>query len=477
MSNIHEVNVANENLYLELWQYDAGQVLKFVETTIPDGSHVLFANSETRKAIRKEVASNQVGIPNKFLRATGKLHITIETFNENEETTLYEINGYIKRRQDGEPGTAPDDEPTFIQKIIQTLNELKDKVENWFYTKSEVDDKDTLTLDTAKNYTDEVAEDLDRDINGLSDRLDDAEDEIESKVPLTRKLGEDLTLNIDIDGYRFAGALVDALVDDSGSQFSKFINRLKDFFYAEDEIDQELSSLGNSLSVSIDPLTYVCTFRLMHNSHVISVSSIDLPLETMVLDVDYDSQTKELVITLENGTVRRVDVAAIVSGLVNTETFNQAVSDLQDAIAAKQDKIGPNNKVSADNVDDTSSTNKFTTQAEKQGWNAKEDPTNIEKDSTSTTVSLTLENNTENRYTEDLTDLTIALPQTIDDDFISGVVFASGTIPTAMTYDSSIKWTGDDVNNNVFVPAADKTYNFIIWNDGININAIVRGVA
>ena len=162
MSNIHEVNVTDENLYLELWQYDAGQRLKFVETSIADGSHVLFANSETRKAIRKEVANNEVGIPNKFLRATGKMHITIETLNENEETTLYEINGYIKRRQDGEPGTSPEDEPTFIQKIIQTLNELKDKVENWFYTKSEVDDKDTETLNAAKGYTNEVAEDLDQ---------------------------------------------------------------------------------------------------------------------------------------------------------------------------------------------------------------------------------------------------------------------------------------------------------------------------
>ena len=171
MSNIHEVNVTDENLYLELWQYDAGQKLKFVETSIADGSHVLFANSETRKAIRKEVANNEVGIPNKFLRATGKMHITIETFNENEETTLYEINGYIKRRQDGEPGTAPDDEPTFIQKIIQALNELKDKVENWFYTKSEVDNKDDFVLGEAKSYADGKDQDILGEAKGYTNTI------------------------------------------------------------------------------------------------------------------------------------------------------------------------------------------------------------------------------------------------------------------------------------------------------------------
>lgn len=436
MSNIHEVNVTDENLYLELWQYDAGQKLKFVETSIADGSHVLFANSETRKAIRKEVANNEVGIPNKFLRATGKLHITIETLNENEETTLYEINGYIKRRQDGEPGTSPEDEPTFIQKIIQTLNELKDKVENWFYTKDEVDDKDDFVLGEAKSYADGKAEDLDQakedkfTVEGHLSKEDGSLISDSCKVYKYKytfnksaypgiKEG-DLIYNYTNNNALFKSDLYyiedasgpvlqyreingDAIrvfesVDDPPTESSNgynpgdiwqkysnptfIIRNLTDVFlcvaqaggmmpatvkwvrlvedsYSKDEIDDILLDFGNNISCSIDPLTYVCTFQLKNGDSVVSSASIDLPLETMVLDVDYDSQTKELVITLKNGTVRRVDVSAIVSGLVTVSDFEDAISDIEDALDEKEDKISASHKVNVDFLDDSSSSKKL----------------------------------------------------------------------------------------------------------------------
>lgn len=482
MSNIHEINVADENLFLELWQYDAGQKLKFVTTTIADGSHVLFANSETRKAIRKEVANNQVGIPNKFLRATGKMHITIETFNENEETTLYEINGYIKRRQDGEPGTAPEDEPTFIQKIVQAIKDLQEAVANNFYTKKETDDKDDLTLDTAKNYTDGIAEDLDRDIDGLDDRLDDVEEALPTKEPAFTVSGhlskadgvlatdackvyeyqytfnksaypgikeKDLIYNYTNINSAFhsdlyfitdaSGAVLkyrevngDAIrvfksVDNPptisndgynpGDLWQKYSSptfnihtlictyiciaengglspatikwvKLTDDVYTTGEIATILLDYGKALSVSIDPLTYVCTFQLKNGNSVLSTATIDLPLESVVVSGSYDAQTKKIILTLQSGQTVEFSVADLVSGLVSTSDLNTALADYQpkitaqnkldadllddststkktvtqqekDAWSGKQDAIGPNNKVSADNVDDTSSTNKF----------------------------------------------------------------------------------------------------------------------
>ena len=103
----------------------------------------------------------------------------------------------------------------------------------------------------------------------------------------------------------------------------------------------------------------------------------------------------------------------------------------------------------------------------------KEDKTTISTDTSSTTVSLTLADNHEYRYTQDLTSLTLTMPS---GDFISSIVFASGTTATQMTYDSSIKWSGDDVTSNAFVPTTSKTYNIVLWYDGINVNGIVRGV-
>ena len=153
-----------------------------------------------------------------------------------------------------------------------------------------------------------------------------------------------------------------------------------------------------------------------------------------------------------------------------TLTWTEVTQDL----SAYQPLIDSTHKLSADNVDDTSTTNKFVTSTEKSTWNGKADNTTISTDTSSTTVSLTLADNHEYRYTQDLASLTLTMPS---GDFISSIVFASGSTPTSMTYDSSIKWSGDDVTSNAFVPTTSKTYNIVLWYDGINVNGVVRGVA
>jgi len=109
-------------------------------------------------------------------------------------------------------------------------------------------------------------------------------------------------------------------------------------------------------------------------------------------------------------------------------------------------------------------------------WQTKnyEDKTTIATDTSSTTPSLTLSDNHEYRYTTDLTSLTLTMPS---GDFIASVVFSSGSTPTSMTYDSSIKWSGDDVTSNAFVPQANTEYEIVFWYNGLSINAVVRGVA
>lgn len=178
----------------------------------------------------------------------------------------------------------------------------------------------------------------------------------------------------------------------------------------------------------------------------------------------------------------------------------------QTDLSSKQDTIDSTHKLDADLVDDTNSSNKFVSATEKSNWNAKADttdiPTNVSElqndsgyqtsadvqsaiadkqdktdistDTTSTTVSLTLADNHEYRYTQDLTSLTLTMP---NGDFISSVVFASGSTPTSMTYDSNIKWSGTDVTSNSFVPQANQEYEIVFWYNGLSVNAVVRGVA
>ena len=95
---------------------------------------------------------------------------------------------------------------------------------------------------------------------------------------------------------------------------------------------------------------------------------------------------------------------------------------------------------------------------------------------TATATGITLENNTVYRFVNIVTNLGIALNYEGNELFQTELIFKSGTTATSLTYDESIKWSGDDIKDNVFVPIENKTYNILFWYDGFNINAVVRGV-
>ena len=65
------------------------------------------------------------------------------------------------------------------------------------------------------------------------------------------------------------------------------------------------------------------SLRDANNNVIGTEKTIDLPIESMIINVEYDSQTKELVITLQSGQTVRVSVADLVSGLVpDSRTVN-----------------------------------------------------------------------------------------------------------------------------------------------------------
>lgn len=84
--------------------------------------------------------------------------------------------------------------------------------------------------------------------------------------------------------------------------------------------------------------------------------------------------------------------------------------------------------------------------------------------------------NTEYRFGE-VASVTMTFPVTIPDRFDIFIAFTSGTTATNITYPQNIKWSGDDITDGQFVPAASKRYSIVLWNDGTAVNGIVRGVA
>jgi hypothetical protein len=104
---------------------------------------------------------------------------------------------------------------------------------------------------------------------------------------------------------------------------------------------------GASIVASIDSLNYVLSIALKNKEGdtLGQVQTIDLPLESTVVNGSYNSQSKSLILTLVSG-----------------QTITIPISDL---IAGLQAEITAQNKLSADLVDDANATNKFITAAEK----------------------------------------------------------------------------------------------------------------
>lgn len=85
---------------------------------------------------------------------------------------------------------------------------------------------------------------------------------------------------------------------------------------------------------------YVVTITLKdQNGNTLNSDTIDLPLESMVVNGTYDSAQKKVVLTLKNGNTVSFSIADLISGL--------------------QTEITSTNKLSADLVDDSNSVNKF----------------------------------------------------------------------------------------------------------------------
>ena len=91
---------------------------------------------------------------------------------------------------------------------------------------------------------------------------------------------------------------------------------------------QYVDGMAHSLVVSMNNSTYVITFTLKDkNDNTLSTQTVDLPLESVVVDGDYDQSTKSIVLTLDNGNTITIPVADLVDGLVSNNDLQSALSN------------------------------------------------------------------------------------------------------------------------------------------------------
>lgn len=105
----------------------------------------------------------------------------------------------------------------------------------------------------------------------------------------------------------------------------------------------DTTKYGASIDMTMDDDTYVVTVQLkdQDGANLGQAKTIDLPLESVVVSGKYDKATKEVVLTLKDGSEVKFSVADLVSGL--------------------QSEITATNKLGSDLVDDTDQAHKFVT--------------------------------------------------------------------------------------------------------------------
>lgn len=90
-----------------------------------------------------------------------------------------------------------------------------------------------------------------------------------------------------------------------------------------------------NLSLTIDSSTFVVTAQLIdqNGDNLGTAQTIDLPLESVVVDGSYNDQTKKVVLTLQNGNTVEFSVADLVDGLANQSDLD-ALTDRVDGAEA-----------------------------------------------------------------------------------------------------------------------------------------------
>ncbi len=93
-------------------------------------------------------------------------------------------------------------------------------------------------------------------------------------------------------------------------------------------LDDKAKTLGCKVEMSVDPNTYVVSLKLKNSADtVLSTTTIDLPLESVVAGGSYDEETKEVVLRLDNDNVIRFSVADLIDGLVSVAVYEQGIAE------------------------------------------------------------------------------------------------------------------------------------------------------
>lgn len=131
-------------------------------------------------------------------------------------------------------------------------------------------------------------------------------------------------------------------IDTNAENILTVVNRLNDVEAGQEILDQRITDvetgqnlLGNRIDVLqdtmvtqiyayVNPSNYILSIELLDNdANRISTTSVDLPLESMVVNGAYDDTNQKIVLTLQNGNTIDIPVGDLVDGLISSTEKGQ----------------------------------------------------------------------------------------------------------------------------------------------------------
>lgn len=307
----------------------------------------------TKKAIfetsmvKKEmpIINNECDIPYEVLNSE-RINLRVYAYStENDELILRYSPRYSEfYTLDGSyvDGAEPSEEitPTQFEQYTDTLNKGLNEVDKSLEILADTN------AETIKNseYAKEQGDSAKAIVDDIQNKLDNGEfngrDGVDGKNATINGLNslnivggtnivieqEDDTLKIN-NTYIYDDSEIKADISANVSDISKNKADIKSI--NDNLINYSLiTETGSKIELNINSSNFKMTAILKNkNGDVIDTSNeIDLPLETMVIGASYDSDKKELLITLQNGTETRVPISSLIDGLVNEETLNDYYS-------------------------------------------------------------------------------------------------------------------------------------------------------
>ena len=125
MSNILKVKLGKEQKITikPLYQYDYGQVLKFIDIQMPEAYEVHFSNYLRGDATTQVATSNEVAIPDVYFQCGRDIHVWVYVHTGlNDGETEYEITIPITERASITNEEPTEQQTSVIEQTIAALN-------------------------------------------------------------------------------------------------------------------------------------------------------------------------------------------------------------------------------------------------------------------------------------------------------------------------------------------------------------------